>query len=370
MSDQSVLDPARLEAELSQVLDPVFEKPMRAIGSLVSWRVDGTKVHLAIKLPSPSPTIAAKAKRRIEEACRRAGAEAVDFEISIETPMRDVMSDDPIPEVKNIILVMSGKGGVGKSTVATNLALALSRLGHRVGLLDADVYGPSIPTMMGILGHPVGRDGKIAPLERFGIRIMSIGFFLEDEKQAVIWRGPMIHNALQQFLRDVDWGALDFLVLDLPPGTGDVALTMAQRLKVTGVIIVTTPQEVALQDVYKAVSMCKRLNLPILGVVENMSFFVDSAGHKHEIFGKGGGQKVAELANAPLLGQIPLVQAVREQGDAGFPIVIAQPESEVAKVFLSIGEAVIERIARHHFERLGGERLPPSKAPARLRIIR
>jgi ATP-binding protein involved in chromosome partitioning len=366
-----MLDLPALEAALDPVLDPVFEKPMRAIGSLVDVKLEGTKASLRIKLPSPSPTIEAKARRRLEEACKRVGVTEVAITIDVEVPTREVMGDDPIPGVRNVILVMSGKGGVGKSTTAVNLTLALNKLGHRVGLLDADIYGPSIPTMMGVSGQPISKDGKhMSPLERFGVKMMSIGFLLEDDKQAVVWRGPMLHGALQQFLSDVDWGPLDFLVLDLPPGTGDVALTMAQKLKVTGVVMVTTPQEVALQDVYKSVSMCHKLSLPILGVIENMSYFVDPAGGRHDLFGKGGGQKIADFAQAPLLGQIPIVQAVREQGDKGFPIVQAQPESDVAKVFVSVAEVLVEKVLKDHFERTGGQKLPAGKGPTRLKIMR
>jgi ATP-binding protein involved in chromosome partitioning len=250
-----------------------------------------------------------------------------------------------MPGVAHVVLVMSGKGGVGKSTVATNLSLALARAGHRVGLLDADIYGPSIPTMLGVTGRPVSLDGKrIEPLTRFGIGMMSIGFLLEDPKQAVVWRGPMLHGALQQFLGDVNWGELDFLVLDLPPGTGDVALTLSQRVRATGAVIVTTPQPVATDDVFKSVSMCTKVNIPILGVVENMSFFIDSAGVRHEIFGKGGGQAVAEFAGAPLLGQVAIDQKVREAGDAGTPIVQLAPGSDTAQSFAKIAEALIERV--------------------------
>ncbi|MBN8610252.1 MAG: P-loop NTPase [Deltaproteobacteria bacterium] len=366
-----MLDLPTLEAALDPVLDPVFEKPMRAIGSLLEVKLEGTKASLRIKLPSPSPTIEAKARRRLEEAAKRVGVTEVVLDIQVEVPTREVLGDDPVPGVRNVILVMSGKGGVGKSTTAVNLTLALAKLGHRVGLLDADIYGPSIPTMMGVSGQPISKDGKrISPLERFGVKMMSIGFLLEDEKQAVVWRGPMLHGALKQFLEDVDWGTLDFLVLDLPPGTGDVALTMAQKLKVTGVVMVTTPQEVALQDVYKSVSMCHKLSLPILGVVENMSYFVDPAGGRHDLFGKGGGQKIADFAQAPLLGQIPIVQAVREQGDKGFPIVQAQPDGEVTAVFLSVAEALVEKVLKDHFERTGGEKLPAGKGPTRLKIMR
>jgi ATP-binding protein involved in chromosome partitioning len=255
---------------------------------------------------------------------------------------RAVGPDDLLPGVKNIVLVMSGKGGVGKSSVATNLSMALARAGFRVGLLDADIYGPSIPTMLGVAGRPVSLDGKtIEPLSRFGVKLMSIGFLLEDPKAAIIWRGPMLHGALQQFMKDVNWGELDFLVMDLPPGTGDVALTLAQKVKVTGAVMVTTPQAVATDDVYKSVSMCKKVNIPILGIVENMSWFVDSAGVRHELFGKGGGDAVAAFAEAPLLGQIPLDPQVREWGDKGTPVVQAASSSEVAKAFAAIGERVV-----------------------------
>ncbi len=252
---------------------------------------------------------------------------------------------EAMPGVNHVVLVMSGKGGVGKSTVATNLALALARSGHRVGLLDADIYGPSIPTMLGVTGRPVSLDGKtIEPLTRFGLKMMSIGFLLEDSKQAVVWRGPMLHGALNQFLNDVNWGELDYLLLDLPPGTGDVALTLSQRVRATGAVVVTTPQPVATDDVYKSVSMCKKVNIPILGVVENMSYFVDSAGVRHEIFGKGGGQAIADFAEAPLLGQIAIDQTVREHGDKGTPVVQGAPESAPAQSFAKIAEALIARI--------------------------
>jgi ATP-binding protein involved in chromosome partitioning len=270
---------------------------------------------------------------------------------------RAIGPDDPLPGVKNIVLVMSGKGGVGKSSVATNVAMALARAGYRVGLLDADIYGPSIPTMLGVAGRPVSIDGKtIEPLARFGVKLMSIGFLLEDPKAAVIWRGPMLHGALQQFMKDVSWGELDFLIMDLPPGTGDVALTLSQRVKSTGAVMVTTPQAVATDDVYKSVSMCKKVNIPILGVVENMSWFIDSAGVRHELFGKGGGDAVAAFADAPLLGQIPLDPAVREWGDKGTPVVQAAPSSEAAKAFIAIGERVVEICEKENGD--GGDQGP------------
>ncbi|HVU02005.1 MAG TPA: Mrp/NBP35 family ATP-binding protein [Polyangiaceae bacterium] len=257
--------------------------------------------------------------------------------------MRAITSDDPIPHVKDVVLVMSGKGGVGKSTVAANLALSLKKLGKKVGLLDADMYGPSVPTMFGIAGRPLGDGTKIQPLSRFDVKLMSVGFLLEDEKAAVVWRGPMLHGALVQFLKDVDWGELDVLVLDLPPGTGDIALTLSQKLKSTGAVVVTTPQEVALQDVYKSVSMAHKVGIPILGVVENESYFVcDGCEKKHEIFGRGGGEKVAAFAEAPLIGQIPLEVSVREWGDAGTPIVEASPGSASARAFLAVAERLLQ----------------------------
>src|SRR6187431_3044296 len=262
------------------------------------------------------------------------------------TPVREIGPDDPVPGVKHVILVMSGKGGVGKSTVASNLALALSRMGHAVGLLDADIYGPSIPTMFGITGQPMSDGKQIQPLERFGIKLMSIGFLLEDPKAAVVWRGPMLHGALLQFLKDVNWGKLDFLLLDLPPGTGDVSLTLSQKVRSTGAVIVTTPQEVALQDVYKSVSMAQKVGIPLLGVVENESYFIcDGCEKRHELFGSGGGQKVADFASAPLLGQIPINPAIREWGDAGTPVVQAAPDSSIGQAFMDVAERLAGRVA-------------------------
>src|SRR6187402_2552100 len=265
---------------------------------------------------------------------------------TLQVPQREIGADDPVPGVKNVILVMSGKGGVGKSTVATNLALALKALGLKVGLLDADIYGPSIPTMFGVSGQPMSDGKHIQPLERFGVKLMSIGFLLDDPKSAVVWRGPMLHGALLQFLKDVAWGELDFLLLDLPPGTGDIALTLSQRVRSNGAVIVTTPQEVALQDVYKSVSMNQKVGIPVVGVVENQSYFIcDGCDKKHFLFGEGGGQKIAEMAGAPLLGQLPLDPTVRQWGDAGTPVVQAAPQSAIAQAFQKIAEELVERLA-------------------------
>jgi len=263
---------------------------------------------------------------------------------SFEISGRAVGEGDPIPHVKNVVLVMSGKGGVGKSTVAANLAMALHHRGAAVGLLDADIYGPSAPTLFGINERPQGDGNQILPLEQYGIKLMSIGFLLEDERSAVMWRGPMLHGALLQFLKDVAWNALDFLVLDLPPGTGDIALTLSQNLQATGAVIVTTPQEMAVQDVYKAVNMNQTVGIPTLGVIENQSYFVCEHGSRYEIFGSGGGAKVAEMAEAPLLGQIPIDLAIRECADRGKPVVEADRGSPSTLAFLQVADALIERV--------------------------
>ncbi len=365
-----------VEAALRGVIDPVYGKPLLELGLLSQISVSDTNgknaaVSMTVALPVVSEEVQKQVSTALESALAPLGVTQLHATFRLQVPMRRTNADDPVPTVRNVILVMSGKGGVGKSTCAANLALALHRGGARVGLLDADIYGPSVPTMLGVSGHPRALDGKsIEPMSRFGMKLMSIGFLIESDKDAIIWRGPMVQGALNQFLTDVAWGELDYLVLDLPPGTGDVALSLAQRLKSTGAVIVTTPQEVALQDVYKSVSMCKKLNVPILGVIENMSFFVDPAGNKHEIFGAGGGQKIAEFAQAPLLGQIPLDQQVRQWGDDGTPIVQAMPAHPTARAFVQVAEALSVRIARDAFERAGGEKAPDTHGPRRLKIMR
>ena len=248
-----------------------------------------------------------------------------------------------VPGIKHIIAVGSGKGGVGKSTVAANLAVALSKLGYKVGLLDADVYGPSVPTLLGLKGERVTVDkmNRLVPIEKYGLKILSIGLMLPSEDTPIIWRGPMLMKALTEFLFSTDWGELDFLVMDLPPGTGDVQITLAQNVHLTGAVVVTTPQDVALADVKKAVSMFREVNIPILGVIENMAYFVcPSDKQKYYIFGKG---RVVEFANTyglKILGSIPIDPEVAEKSDKGEPIVISHPDSEVAKAFMSIAKVL------------------------------
>jgi len=261
-----------------------------------------------------------------------------------ETPRPGPQAAALIPDVNHTVAVSSGKGGVGKSTVAVNLALALKQKGHTVGLVDVDVYGPDVPLMMGTKGKPGMFENKIIPVEAYGIKIMSIGL-LVDEREALVWRGPMIHSAVQQFLRDVMWGPLDFLVFDMPPGTGDAQLSLSQVVPLGGVVMVTTPQDVALLDVRKALAMFRKLNVPILGLVENMSCFIaPDTGAKYAIFGEGGGDKVAEEFGVPLLASVPLEIDTRKGGDAGIPIVVGQPASAQAAAFLALAEAVAARL--------------------------
>ena len=251
---------------------------------------------------------------------------------------------DFIPEVKHTVAVSSGKGGVGKSTVAVNLALALKQRGHEVGLVDVDIYGPDVPLMMGAKGRPGMFENRIIPVEAHGIKIMSIGL-LVAEREALVWRGPMIHSAVQQFLRDVLWGPLDYLVFDMPPGTGDAQLSLSQVIPLGGVVMVTTPQDVALLDVRKALAMFRKLNVPILGIVENMSYFVaPDTGARYAIFGEGGGEKVAGEFDIPLLARIPLEMDTRKGGDEGVPIAVGQPDSAQAKAFRGLAEGVVERL--------------------------
>lgn len=263
-----------------------------------------------------------------------------------------------IPGIKAIVAVASGKGGVGKSTVAVNLALALSRLGRRVGLLDADIYGPSIPRMMGLTGKPESKDGKkLLPKEKYGIKTMSIGY-LVNEDTPMIWRGPMVQSALTQMMSDVEWGELDVLIVDMPPGTGDAQLTMAQRVPLTGAVVVSTPQEIALIDARKGFAMFEKTHIPVFGIVENMAYFVSpGSGEKSYIFGQGGARRMAEKLGCDFLGEVPLHMSIREKSDNGEPVVATAPESEEARPFIEIARRVGE-----HLDRAlgGGGRKAPS----------
>jgi ATP-binding protein involved in chromosome partitioning len=253
--------------------------------------------------------------------------------------------DNLIPGVKYVIAVSSGKGGVGKSTVSVNLAVAMAQTGAKVGLLDADIYGPNIPMMMGVSKPPDQIDGKIAPAESHGVKLISMGFFVPEDT-AVVWRGPMVHTAIQQLFRDVLWGELDYLLIDLPPGTGDAQLTLTQLVPLTGAITVTTPQEVALHDVRKGMMMFQKVNVPLLGIIENMSYFLcGHCGERTEIFSHGGGERAAAKLGVPFLGRVPIDPAIRDGGDSGHPIVMADPASPQSAAFREIAQKIIAGVS-------------------------
>ncbi len=256
-----------------------------------------------------------------------------------------VLNKEILPGVKNIVAIASGKGGVGKSTVSVSLAVALARTGARVGLLDTDIYGPSIPIMMGITEKPEIRGEKLIPIVKYGVSLMSIGFMISEDTP-LIWRGPMVMKAVEQLLTDVEWCSLDYLLMDLPPGTGDVQLTLAQKVPLTGVVIVTTPQDVALLDVVRGISMFRKLDVPILGVIENMSFFrCPHCGERSDIFSHGGGEAASKKLDVPFLGEVPIDLKIREGGDAGRPVLVDDSESPQSKVFMNLAEQLAARIS-------------------------
>jgi ATP-binding protein involved in chromosome partitioning len=260
-------------------------------------------------------------------------------------------SRQSVPGVKNVIAVGAGKGGVGKTTVAVNLALALARCGSKVGIIDADIYGPNVPIMLGMKGQLTTDGQKIVPAEKYGLQVISMGFLTADDAP-IIWRGPMLHGALQQFFREVAWTNLDYLVVDLPPGTGDVALSLSQTVPVAGAIVVTTPQQVSLADTRRAVAMYKKLNIPTLGIVENMSYFVcPNCSHESDIFGRRGGEKMADELGVPFLGGIPIYQPIREGGDAGVPLMISEPDSPAAQAFMATAERTAAQLSIASYNR-------------------
>lgn len=337
---------AELRRAVQSVRDPHTSLTLEQLGVAVEITAGAGGATIELVMSHPMRATRDDWSRAIHEALQANGNDgALTVNSTLRVTQRPLGEGDPVPTVKQVVLVMSGKGGVGKSTVAANLALALHRMGARVGLLDADIYGPSVPTLFEVTGPPMSNGEKILPVEKYGIGLMSIGFLLEDAKSAVIWRGPMLAGALKQFLQDVAWGELDYLILDLPPGTGDIALSLSQMVRASGAVIVTTPQEVALQDVYKAVTMNQKVGITNLGVVENYSYFLcDHCQTRHELFGSGGGAKIAELAQAPLLGQLPMDATVREWSDAGMPVVQALPQSPAAQAFLAVAERLGARI--------------------------
>ena len=341
---------ASVKDALKLVAYPMVVKDVVTTGIVRQVKANGADVTIDVVLPTMVVEPQAKEAflKSIAAAAEKVpGVGSVRLDVAVKVASLPAPTDkNRASGVKNIIAVASGKGGVGKSTVATNLALALRRWGANVGLLDADVFGPSVPHMLGAPQIPASGtpDKRISPAVFYDIKVMSVAFFV-DKDQAVVWRGPMVHKLLEQFLGDVDWGELDYLVVDLPPGTGDVQLSLTQLIPLTGAVIVTTPQQVALIDVVKAVSMFKKVEVPILGVVENMSYYVCPAcGHHDEIFASGGGRKLAQEIGAAFLGEIPIDGKVRFGGDTGVPVIVGAPESEHARIFMDVAAQTAARV--------------------------
>src|SRR5438034_6102535 len=334
---------------LKSVKYPGFTRDIVSFGLVKSIQIDNGEVKVQLALATNDPNIPAAIKNDAEGALRGIeGVRSAKVLIDIQAPPGGAgggMGAARIPGVRHVIAVASGKGGVGKSTVAANLAVALKQTGARVGLCDCDIYGPSISLMFGTRERPMAtEENKIVPIEQYGLRLMSMGFLLDDTSPAIL-RGPMVTRYTQQFLRQVEWGELDYLVLDLPPGTGDIQLTIVQTVALSGAIIVTTPQEVALIDARKAATMFEKVNVPVLGLIENMSYFVSpDSGKRYDIFGSGGGEREAKRLRVPLLGQIPIDIATRESGDRGLPIVAEANESPVAAEFKKIAENLRETL--------------------------
>jgi ATP-binding protein involved in chromosome partitioning len=332
-------------AALSKVQEPELHKDLVTLNMIRNLETEGGKIRFTIVLTTPACPL----RGRIEKEAREAvlgvpGVESVEIKMDASVPsdgrVRGVLE---LP-VRNVIAVASGKGGVGKSTVAVNVAVALAQSGARVGLLDADIYGPNVPTMMGVNRLPPQNGQKLVPAEAYGVQLMSIGFLVKPG-QPLIWRGPMLHSAIRQFLADVAWDELDYLVIDLPPGTGDAQLSLAQSVPISGGIIVTLPQNVSLEDARRGLEMFRELNVPLLGVVENMSYLELPDGTRLDIFGNGGGKRLAIAAGVPFLGAIPMDPNVRVGGDQGIPIVVSMPESAPARALRSLAETVAAQLS-------------------------
>ena len=332
---------------LRDVQDPDLHKDIVTLGFVKDVQIEGGEVDFTVELTTPACPVKDQLKTEAEEKVAALdGVTAARAKMTASVSTRGGFGKQGIPGVRNILAVGAGKGGVGKTTTSVNLAVALAQQGARVGLLDGDVYGPNTPQMLGISSAPemVGDKG-IKPPEAYGIKVISMGMLVPPD-QPVIWRGPMLHGAIQQFMRDVLWGELDYLVVDLPPGTGDVALSMAQSVPMSGAVVVTTPQGVAVSDVRKAVGMFRQLNIPILGVIENMSYFVCShCDERTEIFGTGGGKRMGEELDIPFLGEVPIDTRVRSGGDEGKPIVDAAPDAPAAQAFVSLSSRVAAQVS-------------------------
>lgn len=332
---------------LQGVIDPNLNQDLVSAKQVKNIQVEGAVVRFDLELGYPGKSQLEGLRQQAVDAVRTAlGVEDVQVNASVRIQTHAVQRGlKPLPQVKNIIAVASGKGGVGKSTTSVNLALALAAEGAKVGILDADIYGPSQPTMLGIQGKPETIDGLIEPMMGHGLQAMSIGFLI-DQDTPMIWRGPMVTGALEQLLKQTNWQGLDYLVVDMPPGTGDIQLTLSQKVPVTGAVVVTTPQDIALLDARKGLKMFEKVGVPILGIVENMAIHVCSnCGHAEHIFGQGGGQKMADDYHVHYLGGLPLDIRIRQQTDSGVPTVVADPDGELAGMYKAIARKVAIRIA-------------------------
>jgi ATP-binding protein involved in chromosome partitioning len=340
--------PEAIRAALKQIVDPDLRADILSLGYVKELEVEGGRIRFTIELGTHSSavreTIAEQARATVASLD---GVESVEVTVSVR--VRSATAPEkggpPLPGVKNVIAVGAGKGGVGKTTVAVNLALALSKAGARVGVLDGDIYGPNVPLMLGLKAELTTDGRQIRPAEKFGLQVVSLAFMTGDD-QAVIWRGPMVHSAIQQFFRDVGWKDLDYLIIDMPPGTGDVALSLSQTVAVAGAVVVTTPQQVSLADSRRAVRMYQKLNIPALGIVENMSYYAcPNCHHESDLFGFGGGEQIATTMEVPFLGRLPVYQPISLGSDRGIPIVIAEPESAAARAFGQVAERVAAQVA-------------------------
>ncbi|TVP82877.1 iron-sulfur cluster carrier protein ApbC [Thioalkalivibrio sp.] len=344
----SELSRLQIETALKTVQDKYLEKDLMAAGAVKDIGIDGARATVAIELGYSASGYFDELRENVEKALATVdGLDHADVTISSRVVSHAVQKSlKPMAGIKNIIAVASGKGGVGKSTTAVNLALALAAEGGKVGILDADIYGPSQPRMLGITDKPESKDGKsMEPLRKYGLQAMSIGFLIEEDTP-MIWRGPMVTQALEQLLRDTNWEDLDYLVVDLPPGTGDIQLTLSQKIPVSGAVIVTTPQDIALLDARKGLKMFEKVDVPVLGIVENMSIHICSkCGHEEYIFGQGGGEKMATDYSVDLLGALPLDISIREQADGGEPTVVRSPDSRIAEIYREIARRTGAKLA-------------------------
>jgi len=332
---------------LRVVVDPDLRKDIVSLGFVKDLTIADGRASFTIELTTPACPVKDQMRDQATQAVRALGFADVQVQLSAKVRSAAAVESNrpPVAGVRNVIAVGAGKGGVGKTTVAVNLALSLARCGSRVGLLDGDVYGPNVPIMMG-LNTQLGTDGnRIVPAEKYGLQVVSIGFLTNDDAP-IIWRGPMLHQVVQQFVRDVAWKDLDYLIIDMPPGTGDIALSLSQTVPVAGSIVVTTPQQVSLADSRRAVRMYQKLNIATLGIVENMSYYTCPNCHfETDLFGHGGGERLATDLEVPFLGRLPIYQPIREGGDTGVPLIVAEPASPAAKAFLTVAERTAAQIS-------------------------